>query len=319
MAYWWVNHKQTFSSEIEGGYIWSPMKNSNNSKNQTYLNLTLTNPGDIVLSYASAKIKAIGIVSSNCREQAKPSEFGKAGVIWSNSGWAVPIDWEILVEPITPKDHIEEISKLLPKINSPLQPNGNGNQGCYLAAIQNDLGLLLVNLAKPQNIDAITSIEANKREIEVLAAVAAINGALIEPTEKDQLIKARQGQGKFRRNVESIESKCRVTGVEMKNLLIASHIKPWRLSDNSERLDGNNGLLLSPHIDRLFDRGWITFLANGDLIYAGDEIRSVLKDWHVKTPVNVGKFNEQQCHFMAFHRSEIYKGKQVIQGETFLV
>ena len=68
MSYWWVNHKQTYSSEVEGGYIWSPKENSNGARNQTYINLTLTTPGDVVFSYAAGKIKAIGIVESNCSE-----------------------------------------------------------------------------------------------------------------------------------------------------------------------------------------------------------------------------------------------------------
>ncbi len=42
MAFWWVNHNKTFTSEIEGGYIWSPMTNKT-VPNQTYTNLTLTN------------------------------------------------------------------------------------------------------------------------------------------------------------------------------------------------------------------------------------------------------------------------------------
>lgn len=48
MAFWWVNHKQTFKEEIGGGYIWSPAKNKDGSRNQTYINLTAVNVGDIV-------------------------------------------------------------------------------------------------------------------------------------------------------------------------------------------------------------------------------------------------------------------------------
>jgi putative restriction endonuclease len=140
MAYWWVNHKQTYLNEIEGGYVWSPKENSNGAKNQTYTNLTLTQKGDIVFSYAGGKIKALGIVASNYREQQKPTEFGKSGDSWANIGWAVPIDWEILSSPVTPKDHIAVIAPLLPEKNSPLQSNGNGNQSCYLASIQDELG-----------------------------------------------------------------------------------------------------------------------------------------------------------------------------------
>ena len=54
--YWWVNHKKTFKQEISGGYIWSPKKNKNNSRNKTYENLEKCSQGDIIYSYAFKKI-----------------------------------------------------------------------------------------------------------------------------------------------------------------------------------------------------------------------------------------------------------------------
>jgi putative restriction endonuclease len=51
-----------------------------------------------------------------------------------------------------------------------------------------------------------------------------------------------------------------------KRVLVASYIKPWRTTDHYEKLDGQDGLLLSPHVDRLFDRGWITFKSTGDIL-----------------------------------------------------
>jgi hypothetical protein len=58
----------------------------------------------------------------------------------------------------------------------------------------------------------------------------------------------------------------RITGVENPVHLVASHCKPWRDSTNDERLNGGNGLLLTPSIDHLFDRGFIGFEDNGKLI-----------------------------------------------------
>lgn len=92
-----------------------------------------------------------------------------------------------------------------------------------------------------------------------------------------------------------------------KTLLIASHIKPWRLCNNSERLDGNNGLLLSPHIDRLFDQGWITFSNNGDLMCSGLEIETAMKQWGIHIPMNVGLFDLHQIEYLEFHREKIFK------------
>ena len=85
------------------------------------------------------------------------------------------------------------------------------------------------------------------------------------PVEKLQLVKSRRGQGVFRDNVIQIEKYCRVTGVRAIEHLRASHIKPWAKSDDLEKVDGNNGLLLSPHVDHLFDRGWIRFEADGTM------------------------------------------------------
>jgi hypothetical protein len=72
----------------------------------------------------------------------------------------------------------------------------------------------------------------------------------IAATEKQQLINARRGQGNFRQNLINVQSECRLIHVNNNKLLIASHIKPWRDSTDTEKLDGNNGLLLSPHIDK---------------------------------------------------------------------
>jgi hypothetical protein len=65
--------------------------------------------------------------------------------------------------------------------------------------------------------------------------------------------------------VREVEVKCRITGVDRVEHLRASHCKPWRDSTDSERLDGENGLLLTPTIDHLFDRGFISFETGGRL------------------------------------------------------
>jgi len=311
VAFWWVNHKQTYSAEVGGGYIWSPKTNNEGRKNQTYINLTLTRPGDIVISYANGLIKAIGLVTAPCREKSKPSEFGSAGDSWLYAGWEVLIDWELLERPIRPKDYLELITPLLPTKYSPLQPNLNGNQGCYLASISEELGNLLLSLANRVNPDFVDDIEQRKAELEGDAIEADIKASTLEVTEKLQLTKARIGQGLFRSRLEQIEHACRVTGVSNKALLIASHIKPWSESDNAERLDGNNGLLLSPHIDKLFDRGWITFTDAGDLLCAEPSIELALQQWGITLPLNVGLFDPKQAAYLAYHRDEIFRVEPV--------
>ena len=95
---------------------------------------------------------------------------------------------------------------------------------------------------------------------------AIIKDEIIPKTEKEQLISARVGQGNYRNKLINLWKKCAVSECEMTDVLIASHIKPWRKSTNKERLDRYNGLLLLPNYDKLFDKGLISFEDNGKII-----------------------------------------------------
>lgn len=89
----------------------------------------------------------------------------------------------------------------------------------------------------------------------------------MEVTERTDIVKSRIGQGKFKKRLlDKYDSKCIITGITQKKLLIASHIKPWAVSDNHERLSVNNGLILTPTYDKLFDTGLISFRNNGAII-----------------------------------------------------
>jgi hypothetical protein len=130
----------------------------------------------------------------------------------------------------------------------------------------------------------------------------------LSETVREQLVKARIGQGKFRSRVEIVSPTCRVTGISYNKCLIASHIKPWCVCSNEERLDGNNGLMLSPHIDQLFDDGYITFEDDGSLIVSSALPSEVLAAWSIDVGVNSGKLNEHQSRYMVYHRESVFLG-----------
>jgi putative restriction endonuclease len=89
---------------------------------------------------------------------------------------------------------------------------------------------------------------------------------VLPETDRLSVIKARVGQGEFRDRLLRRWRGCAVTGIEAPELLRASHIKPWRMSTNVERLHEFNGLMLLPQYDHLFDRGYITFDDTGHLV-----------------------------------------------------
>src|SRR5207237_10324613 len=110
----------------------------------------------------------------------------------------------------------------------------------------------------------------------------------VGPTFREQLVKARRGQGVFRSSVLLTETECRVTHVADAKHLRASHIKPWRDATNAERLNGSNGLLLSPHIDHLFDQGYISFSNSEELLVVPDVRRGLLDAWCIDAGAKIG-------------------------------
>ena len=85
-------------------------------------------------------------------------------------------------------------------------------------------------------------------------------------TDKVAVVKARVNQGVFRDRLIRKYHKCCLCGTDEESLLVASHIKPWVDSSPEERVDVNNGLLLCPNHDKLFDRGYISFDDDGRII-----------------------------------------------------
>jgi predicted restriction endonuclease len=138
------------------------------------------------------------------------------------------------------------------------------------------------------------------------------NDTTIDSTEKQALVLARRGQGKYRSNLVQVESCCRITGVSDHRLLRASHIKPWRSCKNHhERLDGYNGLLLTPHVDHLFDRGYISFADDGAVLLSPRVDHEQLQMLGIPTdpPPHVGMFRPEQRQYLEHHRVNVYLGK----------
>lgn len=129
----------------------------------------------------------------------------------------------------------------------------------------------------------------------------------IVPIEKQQLIQARRGQGVFRANVRHYETACRVTGITISEHLIASHIKPWSESTDEERISGHNGLLLAPHIDHLFDSGWISFEDDGALLISPSLNQDVLAAWGISDQIIRRLFKPEQSAFLKYHRKHVFK------------
>ena len=320
MRYWWVNQNQTFRQEIAGGYLWSPKRNANGARNPFYESMREVSPGDLVFSFVDSRVAAIGIAQSYCWECPKPTEFGSVGQNWENIGWRVNVAFSGLLNKIRPKDHIGVLRQVLPDRYSPLQRNGNGIQSIYLTEISQEfaevLGALIGEEARVMIATSrVPSLIQNGRIVagddldvwEQRLEQQVENDASIQETEREAIVRARRGQGLFKQRVMHIETRCRITGVDHLNHLLASHCKPWRDCSNEERVNGENGLLLTPSIDHLFDRGFIGFEDSGNLIISPVAHRPSLQRMGVETEqlINVGTFTDGQRQFLEFHRNSV--------------
>lgn len=132
-------------------------------------------------------------------------------------------------------------------------------------------------------------------------------------TERLQQSWARVGQGVFRNKmIKMWNGACSVTGCEMKEVLVASHAKPWRDCNSKEKVDEHNGLLLVPNLDALFDKFLITFDEKGK-IQIRKEVEKECKKLNItkNMKVDFARLNESDQksvqYFLAEHRKYFRK------------
>jgi len=133
--------------------------------------------------------------------------------------------------------------------------------------------------------------EVTKLEKELEAQKTITN------TEKEQVVKLRIGQSTFKDHLLQRECKCAICGITDKNFLIASHIKPWSKSTHAERLDVNNGLLLCPNHDALFDKGYISFDDNGQIVISSKLNETTKKYMNINPSIKI-KMSKEMKKYM---------------------
>src|SRR5258708_15103363 len=155
MRYWWVNQNQTYRHEVLGHYLWSPKRKKNGHANAYYDFMREVAPGDVVLSFADTRIKAIGIARSNAYEAPKPLEFGQTGAYWEQIGWRVDVGFIELRRPIRPSEYMDVLAPLLPSKYAPLRSIGTGLQSVYLTRLPEALAAALIDLIGVEARDII--------------------------------------------------------------------------------------------------------------------------------------------------------------------
>ena len=126
-------------------------------------------------------------------------------------------------------------------------------------------------------------------------------------TERHSVSLSRIGQGKYRIDLLDVWGSCAITDVKVPEILKASHIKPWKDCTNRERLDPFNGLILTPTLDTLFDRGFISFKNTGEILLA-KETDKFAKQLSLSSDLKLRKHFDSNNPYMEYHRDVIFSG-----------
>lgn len=162
--------------------------------------------------------------------------------------------------------------------------------------------------ARHYGIDDIHALDAFIRNILDHAHIPSTDPSLasLSPTEKDATIKARIGQGAYRKALIDYWNGCAVTGCTETSLLVSSHIKPWSV-DEKARLNPFNGLLLSPNLDKAFDKGYISFNDDRTILISSKLSNQDCTLLGLSQSLELRKIHEKHKDYLAWHRNHKFE------------
>lgn len=294
MAYWWVAQNRTYRHEVSNGYLWSPLPDSFGNPFH-WANMGKVRTRDVILTYVKKQIYAIGVATSTAYESVRPFKRGP-GIGWREEGWRVDVNFQQPPRRVVVPELADQLLAILPDKYSPLTYFGTGNQG-YLFSLPVQAALLLLEAAAIEKVPEIQN-----------PIVQGILESKDSVTAKEALVLSRVGQGKFRQDLIRVwKGRCCVTGLAVEDLLRASHIKPWRDSNNQERLDPYNGLLLSPNYDAAFDKGYITFMDDGRVQMSPRLSGQQIRQLGINPSFRIIGLREKHKPYLAYHREEVFR------------
>ena len=297
--YYWVNQGKTYKEEKAGGYLWAPIKNSKGNSFFHWENMTNLKPADIVFNYCRGFVVGYCEIKTTHFLATQPIEFN-VDVAWENEGYMVDAVYVLFTVPIAIKTAYENIHQFLPEKYSPINKAGEklkikANQG-YLYQSNQKVAQALFKLANIKYKENYNN-EVNEEETPY---------ELPKETSRQNLTTSRIGQGAFRQRVlRRWDYKCAVNGTSIKEILIASHIVPWREANDKERLDVENGLLLSPNYDALFDKYLISFDDQGKIILSKALDTEDFQKLGITGVEKIENLTPQNAKYLERHRKKI--------------
>lgn len=288
MAYWFVLQGRTFDVESQGGFLWAPLYTENKfgvrSDRYFWSNMERLEVGDLVFCCVDQRIRAIASVIE--RYVIAPRPAGLPQEAWVEEGRFVRVAYELLDPTINTHDALASLFALQDE-HGPIQ--GGSYKQSYLHGVSEAFARRLLSLG---NI-----------EVTEAAATRAVARTAPDETTRQRIVSSRVGQGYFRDNLlEYWGGSCAVSGVNNASLLRAAHIKSWKSSNDVERLDTYNGILLLVSYDIAFEIGLISFASDGSIMISNRADERDLRALAIRSDARLSRTDDRHLPFLAYHR-----------------
>ncbi|NOH40128.1 HNH endonuclease [Vibrio coralliilyticus] len=306
MAYYWVNLGVSYKEVRDHNFLWAPSHTYTEKGEKTvkpgWKHVPHVKRGDVVICHENKRVIYIAQATKNAYPAPRPES--RTFDEWKKDGYKIEVDLTILDTPV-PNELFKH--RIIERLNSKCDPllfnvEANATQN-YMVAIPDEVAaIVLSSLDKSQLIEfKVPPIKRNSSKGKARKMRKATKGGV-----RKAKVNARVGQGAFRDEVlEMWNYTCPVTKVNIPSLLIASHIVPWIMSEDDEKIDGYNGLPLAPNVDKLFDKGLISFTDDGVLLRSKSLPVVTLNSMGIKENTKVSGLTKEHAFYLGKHR-ELY-------------
>ncbi len=296
MAFFWVNLGKSYKEVAAQSFLWAPAYVvGNNGKEKTSAGwepVKEVKTGDVIFCNRAENIIYVAVARNDAYPALRPATrpFNQRN---NNHGFQIDVDLTVL----TPAVSVKGFKLALIAIH---------NHECSPALFTKIGGIAQQYMVRiPLGAGALILRHLGEAEANICHQVTLCKkGRLKQGGTRETVSQARVGQGQFRDDVLRLwQYTCPVTGLNKPELLTASHIVPWSLSDEREKIDPNNGFPFSPAIDKLFDRGYVSFDDYGHLLIKTSVLNTQdLGRLGIAPNATIRALNAEQKAYLARHR-----------------
>ena len=294
MKFFLVFQGDTYEEEKLLSCLWAPKLNKAGNEEHHHRRLLDVDIGDQVVHLENRKIRAISKAKSKAYDCECPREFNRPN--WSRDGRKVDLDLTEFDSPIEVDSIFHKIKDSLPEKYSPFNIHGGGNQGYFY-----EIGAKVFN--------AILNTDFSEEINETETSAQSINSPTGSSTLSNVKINRRSSawHNFFKKKLFKLwPTECAITKVKNKKLLIGAHIKPWSESNDNEKIDEYNGLLLAPNPDKIFELGLISFDDNGKIIISSKLNNEDLAKLNINKETKLN-LKENHKKYFKHHRDNKFK------------